>query len=418
MTTDIQNYLHIQPILNIGMLGSVSDGKSTTVFQLTGTKTQKHSSEQIRNITIKPGYANMKIYQIDNKLVSTNSSKKLDGELIHHLSFIDCPGHYELILTMLSSVDLMQGAIVIISAAEPIERKPQLLQHLLALKIANFSNIIICLNKLDLVSKDVALKRKLELDKLLSKLEIRPKAIIPVCMNKKLGIDFLLENILKYMPPKIINNNETPQFRVTRSFDINKKNISLEDLKGGVLGGSLIKGILKVGDIIEVRPGLVNKLPNGAFKCIPLKTKILSLQSDTEKMDSIISGGLIGIGTNIDPFYCKNDNLSGSVIGLENQLPDIYITIQLKYILVDFDKDIKWTPKIDQVIIVQIATLAIESQIIKTSNLKGENIITIRLSKPACIDNNMMIIISTKSNKSINIVGYGYLTPNNLPLVL
>ena len=88
------------------------------------------------------------------------------------------------------------------------------------------------------------------------------------------------------------------------------------------------------------------------------------------------------------------------------------------FVSFDFDKDIKWAPKIDQVITVQIATLAIASQIIKTSNLKGENTITIRLSKPACIDNNMMIIISTKSNKSINIVGYGYLTPNNLPLVL
>ena len=52
-----------QPILNIGCLGSVSDGKSTTVFQLTGTKTQTHSKEKTRNITIKQGYANMKIWQ-------------------------------------------------------------------------------------------------------------------------------------------------------------------------------------------------------------------------------------------------------------------------------------------------------------------------------------------------------------------
>jgi translation initiation factor 2 subunit 3 len=41
-----------QPIINIGMLGSVSDGKSTTVFSLTGVKTQRHSDEMKRNITI------------------------------------------------------------------------------------------------------------------------------------------------------------------------------------------------------------------------------------------------------------------------------------------------------------------------------------------------------------------------------
>ena len=113
--TDLYQYYEKQPITNIGMLGSVSDGKSTTVYQLTGTKTQKHSSELKRNITIKPGYANMKIYKDDNNnLVSFNSSEK-DYELIHHISFIDCPGHYELIITMLSNINLMDGAIVVVS---------------------------------------------------------------------------------------------------------------------------------------------------------------------------------------------------------------------------------------------------------------------------------------------------------------
>jgi translation initiation factor 2 subunit 3 len=113
-----------QPILNIGCLGSVSDGKSTTVFQLTGTKTQRHSNEKTRNITIKPGYANMKIWRSpDGKYITTNSENIIaDAELIHHLSFVDCPGHQELILTMMGSVSLMKGAIVVISAAEPISK--------------------------------------------------------------------------------------------------------------------------------------------------------------------------------------------------------------------------------------------------------------------------------------------------------
>ena len=67
---------------------------------------------------------------------------------------------YELILTMLSNIDLMQGAIVIVSMAEELEKKPQLIQHLLAIKIAKFENVIICLNKLDLVSKDIVLEKK------------------------------------------------------------------------------------------------------------------------------------------------------------------------------------------------------------------------------------------------------------------
>ena len=109
-----------QPLLNIGMLGSVSDGKSTTVYKLTGTKTQKYSSELKRNITIKPGYANMKIYNNNGELNSSNSNEKLEGELVHHLSFVDCPGHYELIITMLSSIQVMDGIILVVSAAEKL----------------------------------------------------------------------------------------------------------------------------------------------------------------------------------------------------------------------------------------------------------------------------------------------------------
>ena len=138
MDSQFNEKISKQPVLNVGMLGSVSDGKSTTVYQLTGTKTQKHSKKEKKNITIKPGYANMKIYKNDNHLSSTNSSKKMDGKLVNHISFIDCPGHYELIMTMLANIDLMKGAIVIVSAAEPINKKPQLLQHLMAVKIANF----------------------------------------------------------------------------------------------------------------------------------------------------------------------------------------------------------------------------------------------------------------------------------------
>jgi len=399
-----QEQLKLQPIMNIGMLGSVSDGKSTTVLKLTGTKTQKHSSEQKRNITIKPGYANMKIYQDNDELSSCNSSKTLTGDLVHHLSFVDCPGHYELILTMLSNIDLMQGAIVIVSAAEPINKKPQLIQHLMAVKIAGFENLIICMNKLDLISKEMALERKKELDLLLKKLKIVPKEIIPVCMNKKLGINYLLDSIMRHFPPTVPESEDKVQFRISRSFDINKKNIPIEDLKGGVLGGSLINGNLKVGNEIEIRPGIIKKLSPTSFKCFPLKTKVLSLQTDNEKLTTIIPGGLIGIGTNIDPFYCKNDNLSGNVVGLSGNLPDIFTNICIKYDTVDL-ANIDWTPKMNDIIMVQIATLNINGKISKVNKKK----ITIQLDSPACIDNEIMIVLSVKTGKMINIVGFGYL---------
>lgn len=44
---------------------------------------------------------------------------------------------------------------------------------------------------------------------------------------------------------------------VIRSFDINKPGCEIEDLKGGVAGGSIIKGVLKIGDDVEIRPGRI-----------------------------------------------------------------------------------------------------------------------------------------------------------------
>lgn len=393
-----------QPVMNIGMLGSVSDGKSTTVLKLTGTKTQKHSSELKRNITIKPGYANMKIYNKNDELSSCGSKKTLDGNLIHHLSFVDCPGHNELILTMLANIDLMKGAIVIVSAAEPIERKPQLLQHLMAIKIAKMNNIIICLNKLDLVSKNVALERKKELDNLLEKLEIIPKIIIPVCMNRNIGINNLLKSIIEVFPPIKDNVNKVPQFRVSRSFDVNKNNTNINNISGGILGGSLISGKLKVGDEIEIKPGIVTKDSNGNMVSTPIYSTIKSLKTDTTELSSIYPGGLIGIGTDIDPFYCKNDNMIGNIVGIKGALPAVFNNIRINFTKQEFT-EINWVPQVGEVLNFMISTLSLNAKLTNIS----VNSLSFILEKPACIDKDMMIVVSKIINKSINIVGYGFL---------
>ena len=101
--------MNFQPIINLGTLGSVSDGKSTLIQKLTSKATQTHSSELKRNITIKAGYANLKIWYCDNceKYLSTNSEpieyncNECDSicKLCHHISFVDSPGHQNLILT-------------------------------------------------------------------------------------------------------------------------------------------------------------------------------------------------------------------------------------------------------------------------------------------------------------------------------
>ena len=400
-----------QPIINIGCLGSVSDGKSTLVEKLTGIKTQKHSSEKTRNITIKQGYANMKVWEDDEKNFNTSDSNNKEYilhdetslDLVNHISFVDCPGHQELIHTMLSSISLMDGAIVIIAVDQPLKTKPQLIQHLAAAKLGKLDKIIICMNKIDLVSKDTLLERKAELDTMLEQYDIKPFAVIPTCFNKKLGINYLLNKIMMlFNPANYLQRTEMqPVFRISRTFDINKPGTDWNDVNGGVIGGSLISGTLKVGDTIEIKPGQLSKDGKGNIVSIPIKTKILSIQTDTSTLDSIIPGGLIGIRTDMDPYYCKNDMLSGNIVTVSTMDDiEIYNRININVKLVT-TFGAKWEPKVKDNLFIQIGTKMSEAKLVSIDDAQFQ----FEFTKPVCIQKGQNIIICKNIDKILKIVG-------------
>ena len=366
-----------KPLLNIGTFGAVSEGKTSLVKVLSGTLTTRNSKEKIRNITIKLGFANWKYYDDKNNL-------------IHHISFVDCPGHHEYINTMLSGVNIIDGAIVVISVNSKIKDKPQLIQHLGAIKVGNIKKVIICLNKIDLVSRDTILERKEELDELLKEYDIKPFVIIPTSFTKNLGVNYLKKAImLLFEPNDFINKDDKENiFRITRSFDINKPNTDWTELKGGVIGGSVTSGTLKIGDEIEIKPG---------YKGVALKTKIISLQTEDIKLDVITKGGLIGIGTDLDPFYCKDDFLAGQICSLVNKLPDNITSIVIDYELVTIFGFV-WKPVLNDIVTLQIGTTIIDAKLV---NLK-KNIF--ELSKPCCILESDSIVICKKINNILRIV--------------
>jgi translation initiation factor 2 subunit 3 len=422
----MDKYISNQPFFNIGCLGSVSEGKSTLVEILTGIKTQTHSKEKVKNITIKQGYCNMKIWKEENKYITTNGDKKLDLKLKNYISFVDCPGHHSYILTALSSIYLMDGVVIVIAVDQPLSTKSQLLQHLIAIKIANIKKIIICLNKIDLVEKYTVLSIKNELDEILEKLDIKPFIIIPTSFNKNLGVDYIIESIMTLFNPEdkfnLFTNEENPIFQISRSFDINKPgtilysndilNNNIENnlfkLKGGVLGGSLIKGKLKIDDIIEIKPGNILNI-NNKMSCESIKSKIISIKTDKTDLEEIIPGGLIGILTDIDPYYCKNDsnlnsNLFGNLLGLINNLPNIYTELTLNINIINIF-DFIWKPKLNDIVILQIGIASTNASISKINNNK----ILFKFNKPICITHNQHIIICYNINNILKIVADSYI---------
>ena len=403
------NKMNIQPILNIGTIGSVSNGKTTLVKGLSGTNTISHSNEKKRNITIKAGYANMKVWlKPDGSFETTNSEDSIeDAKLVHHVSFVDCPGHQELILTMMSSVSLMKGAIVVISAADSISNNHQLVQHLTAAKISGLDKrLIVIFNKLDLITREKAVERKEELDELLTKLNIKPQYIIPTALNKKIGLSNVIKAIMEIFPPELYDSclNETTEFRITRSFDINKPGTNWNEMSGGVFGGSLLTGSIKLGDEIEIRPGQYAKKKDGGFNVIPIVTTVNSIQTDKINIETLYPGGLTAIGTDIDPYYCKDDKLAGAIVGIKGTLPSVYQEIIMNITMTN-DFDGEWTPKCNDIVYLQIGNVNTEAQLV---DIKDDDF-KFKLSKPLCISSDSLIIVCRNIVNIIKIVGFGYL---------
>lgn len=114
---------------------------------------------------------------------------------------------------------------------------------------------------------------------------------------------------------------------------MNKPGCDVDEIKGGIAGGSLLKGVLKVGMDIEIRPGLISKDEEGKFVCTPIKSKITSLYADQNDLQYAVPGGLIGVGTKIDPMLTRADRMVGQVLGAVNTLPDIYSELEVAYFL-------------------------------------------------------------------------------------
>jgi len=309
------------PELNVGVVGHIDHGKTTLLSQLTGKFTDTHSEELKRGITIKLGYADMTISKEGN-----NYNIKKKGTAQRYVSFIDAPGHEMLMATMLSGAATIDAAILVIAANEGI--KPQTQEHFMALQAKKISNIIVVQNKIDLVSKEQALKNYKVIKEFLKGSLSENAPIIPVSAQQGINIDKILEELCKLEIPKRDEASE-PIFLVARSFDINKPGTLISSLKGGVLGGILKKGKLKVGDEIEIKPGLnIKKANQQTYET--LTTKILSLHKGKDSVNDVLPGVSISIETELDPFLAKTDSLTGCLISIKGKLPEISHSLKIK----------------------------------------------------------------------------------------
>jgi translation initiation factor 2 subunit 3 len=310
-------------ILNVGIVGHIDHGKTTLLKKLSGKWTDTHSEELKRGITIRLGYADS-IISYDEKEGYNILGK---GRKKRVISFVDAPGHEMLMATMLSGAALIDVAILVIAANEGI--KPQTREHLMALQAKGIKNLIVIQNKIDLVSEKDARRNYEEIRRFLEEKFSDEVIIIPVSAQQDVNIDEIWKILAEMKIPKR-DETGSPIFLVARSFDINRPGKNPEDLNGAVLGGSLMSGILKVGDYIEIKPGRVVKEAN-KYKYETIYSKVIKLFIGSNEVKELTPGGSVGIETDLDMAMGIGDALKGNVVSLKGKLPELVERLKLKF---------------------------------------------------------------------------------------
>jgi translation initiation factor 2 subunit 3 len=330
---------HRQPEVNIGLVGHVDHGKTTLVQALSGEWTDQHSEEMKRGISIRLGYADATfrrcpgIEEPECFTVEEECPNGEDSEVVRTVSFVDAPGHETLMATMLSGAAIMDGAVLVIGANEPVPQA-QTEEHLMALDIIGIDNIVIAQNKIDLVDRERARANYEEIEAFVEGTVAEDAPVVPISAQQEVNTDALIGAIEAEIPTPERDPDADARMQVARSFDINRPGTRFDELAGGVIGGSLSAGRLAVGDEIEIRPGREVE-EGGAAEYRPVETTVRSLQAGGETVEEVGPGGLIGVGTGLDPSLTKGDALAGQVAGPPGSLPPTHEQFTMDVELLD-----------------------------------------------------------------------------------
>ncbi|CAI5502693.1 unnamed protein product [Closterium sp. Naga37s-1] len=542
-----------QATINIGTIGHVAHGKSTVVKAISGVQTVRFKNELERNITIKLGYANAKIYKCeddacprpmcykaygsskeDSPLCDVPGFEKARMKLMRHVSFVDCPGHDILMATMLNGAAIMDGALLLIAGNESCPQ-PQTSEHLAAVEIMRLKHIIILQNKIDLIQESVALNQHDAIQKFIQGTIADGAPVIPISAQLKYNVDVVCEMIIKRIPipsapipahrtpphstalyhtpphsiaghhcgrragdphqraaqvqrgrgvrddnqahshplcpyPRTLHptalhhaaphstslHRTTPQgtiadgapvipisaqlkynvdvvcemiikripipdrdfvsppnMIVIRSFDVNKPGAEVDDIKGGVAGGSILHGVLRVGQKIEVRPGIVAKDADGNIRCTPIFSRIISLFAEQNELQFAVPGGLIGVGTTIDPTLTRADRLVGQVLGEVGALPDVFVELEINFFLLRrlLGVRTKGTEKQGkvakltkgEVLMLNIGSMSTGARVVAVKN----DLAKLHLTSPVCTKTGEKLALSRRVEKHWRLIGWG-----------
>jgi elongation factor Tu len=241
-----EKFVRTKPHVNVGTIGHVDHGKTTLTAAITlylskkgGAEFQSFDSidnapeEKERGITIATAHVE---YETDNR----------------HYAHVDCPGHADYVKNMITGAAQMDGAILVVSAADgPM---PQTREHILLARQVGVPAMVVFLNKADLVDDDELLELvELEVRELLTEYDF-PGDDIPVITGsalKALNADPEAEAELQHLMDEVDRYIPIPARETDKPFLLPVEDVFSIPGRGTVATGRIERGVVKVGEKIE-----------------------------------------------------------------------------------------------------------------------------------------------------------------------
>ncbi|MBR9692702.1 translation initiation factor IF-2 subunit gamma, partial [Candidatus Woesearchaeota archaeon] len=261
--------------------------------------------------------------------------------------------------------------------------------------------------KVDLVSKDRAMRNYQQIQEFLKDTKFEDAPIVPISAQRGVNIDVLIQALLDTFTVPDRDPKADPLMVVARSFDINKPGSKPVKLQGGVLGGALKAGKLKVGEEVEIRPGRIVEEAN-KLKAKPLKATITGLVTGGTPVEEVGPGGSIALMTSLDHGIVRSDMLTGSVVGHPGKLPPVWDKLILQTTLLErvvgSQEELKVNPITPNELLMLNVNSAATVGIVSTT---GKGKVHCKLKKPICAAVGSRVTISRRVGTRFRLIGYG-----------
>jgi elongation factor Tu len=278
-----ENFQRTKPHVNVGTIGHIDHGKTTTTAAILAVQTAKGLAKFKSYADIAKGGT----VRDETKTVTIAVSHVEYETANRHYAHIDCPGHADYIKNMITGAAQMDGAILVVSAADgPM---PQTREHILLAKQVNVPALVVFLNKCDLVDDEELLELvEMEVRDLLNKYEFPGDDIAIVRGNAKGALDHpsdpKFNECIGHLMDALDKDVPEPAREVDKPMLMAIEDVFSIEGRGTVVTGRIEQGVLKVGDKVQLL-GLAD----------PQETVCTGVEMFQKTLDQGMAGDNVGV---------------------------------------------------------------------------------------------------------------------------